>query len=277
MLFAAVGIGAAAQPAALARLSVVPMRANPSHAAEQVSQILMGHPVRILEKRKDWSRVSGLDGYEGWIINHSLVFLSTDEFARWENAPKEIVTEPYELHDADKLTDLVCGNILESRGDSLRLPDGRMILRPAGATTALVSQPAPLNPADLPRFAALYTGAPYLWGGLSSKGMDCSGLVRMAYLNQQRLLPRDAWQQARQGREVPADSLQAGDLIFFGNPTSGKITHVAIYEGNGQYVHSSQLVRRNSLNPDSPLYLPLHILARRRVPGTSIADAIARF
>ena len=246
ILAATVGIGVAAQPAALARLSVVPMRANPSHAAEQVSQTLMGHPVRILEKRKDWSKVRGLDGYEGWIINHSLVFLSADEFARWKNAPKEIVTEPYELHDADKLTDLVCGNILESRGDSLRLPDGRTILRPAGATEP-VGKPAPLDPAGLPRFASLYTGAPYLWGGLSSKGMDCSGLVRMAYLGQQRLLPRDAWQQARQGREIPADSIRPGDLIFFGNPTNGKITHVAIYAGGGQYVHSSQLVRHNSL------------------------------
>ncbi|MDE5660632.1 MAG: C40 family peptidase [Muribaculaceae bacterium] len=253
---------------AIARLSVVSMRARPSHGAEQVSQALMGTEVDVLERGPEWSRVRTPDGYEGWIINHSLVFPSNRRMEQWRRSAKVMVTAPYELHDADCRTDLVAGDVLEVDGDSLRLPDGRMILHPRGATTPLDSLRArPFDPEALPRFAARYMGVPYLWGGLSSKGMDCSGLVRMAYAAQGRLLPRDAWQQAQTGREVSADSLQAGDLIFFGNRKTGRITHVAIYDRDGYYIHASQLVRRNSLDPKSPDYLPLHVIARRRTTG----------
>lgn len=261
---------------ALARLSVVSMRSRAAHSAEQVSQALMGTPVKVLEMGADWSRVQTPDGYEGWIINHSLVFLSPEEFARWKAAPKVMVTEPYEFHDSDRRTDLLCGDILVSRGDSLELPDGRRILRPAGAVVPLDSLGSEFRPELLPEFALLYKGVPYVWGGLSGKGMDCSGLVRMAYMAQGRILPRDAWQQAREGVEVPADSLRAGDLIFFGNARTGRITHVAIYIADGLYVHSSQMVRCNSLVPGSPSYLPLTVLHRRRISGESLPKLLQK-
>lgn len=258
----------AKEESALVRLSVVAMRAEPRHGAEQVSQGLMGWRVRVLEHGADWSRVETPDGYRGWIINHSLVFPSAERLERWERGPIVMVTEPYEFHDADRRTDLVAGDLLLSLGDSLELPDGRRILAPPGATEPLDSVRArPFRPELLPETAALYLGVPYLWGGLSSKGMDCSGLVRMAYMAQGRMIPRDASRQALEGREVPADSLRPGDLIFFGNKRTGRVTHVAIYEGQGVYVHSSQLVRRNSLDPRSPLYLPLTVLHRRRIPA----------
>lgn len=255
---------------ALGRLSVACMRAKPAHSSEQVSQLLMGHPVEVLEHGKEWSRVSGADGYQGWVINHSLAFLTDADYRRWQQSPRVMVTAPYELHDADRTTDLVAGNVLQAEGDSLRLPDGRMILTPADAVTPLDSVGRSFSRAQLPVTAAMYMGVPYLWGGLSGKGMDCSGLVRMAYLAQGRLLPRDAWQQALEGEEVAPDQLQPGDLLFFGNPATGKVTHVAIYAGGGEYVHSSQLVRRNSLDPASPLYLKLNILHRRRVDGIPV-------
>ena len=270
------GAAVFAQERALARLSVVSMRDRASHAAEQVSQALMGTPMRVLEKGAEWSRVQTIDGYEGWIINHSLVFLSSDEFSCWKAAPKVIVTEPYEQHDADGLTDLVCGDILVSLGDSLELPDGRRILRPAGVESLDSVSQRPFNPADLPEFAAKYYGVPYLWGGLSSKGMDCSGLVRMAYMAQGRVLPRDAWQQAMEGEEADVASLLPGDLIFFGNKRTRRVTHVAIYAGNGEYVHASQMVRRNSLESDSPRYLPLNVLACRRASGKTLAELIEK-
>lgn len=256
---------------ALTRLSVACIRSRASHASEQVSQSLMGTPVVIIQREADWSRVRTPDGYEGWIINHSLVFLTDDEYSQWLDSPKVMVTEPFEQHDADRRTDLVAGCILQNCGDSLRLPDGRLILRPAGVAQ-LDSLGKEFQPEQLPRFAELYMGAPYLWGGLSSKGMDCSGLVRMAYMAQGRLLPRDAGQQALEGVEVQRDSIRAGDLIFFGNKQSGRVTHVAIYDCDDEYVHSSQLVRRNSLNPLSPQYLRLTVLHIRRMTGTPVSD-----
>lgn len=263
------GAATIAQDHALARLSVVSMRSRPSHSAEQVSQALMGTPVKILERGAEWSRVETPDGYQGWIINHSLAFMTPADHAAWLAAPKLMVKGPFELHDADLTTDLVAGDVLTPAGDSLRLPDGRLIgPLPAGSLAPLDSLgSAPLRPEELPRFAAQFLGVPYQWGGLSGKGMDCSGLVRMAYMAQGRLLPRDAWQQAREGVEVSAGELMPGDLIFFGNARTGKITHVAIYEGGGRYVHASQMVRRNSLDPAAPDYLPLTVLHRRRVPG----------
>lgn len=169
---------------------------------------------------------------------------------------------PWEMRDRDSRTDLVAGDLLLIKGDSLMLPDGRFI-SPEGLPLKPWRITEPFDPSLLPITAAEYLGVPYVWGGLSSKGMDCSGLVRMACMAQGKLMPRDAWQQAQCGREIPADSLRPGDLLFFGRK---RVTHVAIYEGDSLFIHASELVRRNSLDPSSPLYLNLPpILHRRRL------------
>ncbi|MDE7387620.1 MAG: C40 family peptidase [Muribaculaceae bacterium] len=268
----------------LVRLSVVPMRAAASHASEQVSQALMGTPVVILSDDGSWSLCETPDGYRGYIINHSLVPVTAECMEQWRRAPRVVVISPDEVRAVDgggaPVTDLVAGCILEvGDGGSLLTPDGRAIrILPSGIVAPFGQWAgAPFRPEALPRFASYYIGVPYLWGGLSGKGMDCSGLVRMAYMAQGRLLPRDARDQALEGEEVAAEDLQPGDLIFFGNAATGRVTHVAIYEGGGVYVHSSQMVRRNSLDERSPLYLPLTVLARRRISGTPLAGHPAYF
>ncbi len=255
------GVAARASQPALVRLSVVSMRAAASHASEQVSQALMGTEVEVLKEKEGWSYCQTPDGYRGWIINHSLT--RATPLDQWRKGPLMLVTSPYELHDPDRRTDLVGGDLLLALGDSLLLPDGRRIyLAPEHYAPLDSLRAQPFRPEALPEFAKQYLGVPYLWGGLSSKGMDCSGLVRMALWAQGRLLPRDAHQQALCGREVHPDSLRPGDLLFFGKK---RVTHVAIYAGQGLYVHASQLVRINSLDPASPLYLALPIRARRRL------------
>jgi gamma-D-glutamyl-L-lysine dipeptidyl-peptidase len=129
-------------------------------------------------------------------------------------------------------------------------------------------------------------GAPYLWGGTSMKGVDCSGFVKTAYYLQGVILPRDASQQARVGEvvdimqadtvsmEKALSNLRRGDLLFFsplkdGKPT-GRVTHVAMYMGDGKFIHSSGLVRINSMKKGDPDYADWEsraLVGARRIAG----------
>ena len=125
--------------------------------------------------------------------------------------------------------------------------------------------------------ALRHLGIPYLWGGASPKGFDCSGLSSFCFRMNGRILPRNASAQARLGTAVDTTGIRAGncsalrrgDLVFFGNPETGKVSHVGIYIGEGRMVHASQLVRINSLIDSRPdCYENMHrLLAVRRLCG----------
>ena len=125
--------------------------------------------------------------------------------------------------------------------------------------------------------ALRHLGIPYLWGGASPKGFDCSGLSSFCFRMNGRILPRNASVQARLGTAVDTTGIRAGncsalkrgDLIFFGNPETGKVSHVGIFIGEGRMVHASQLVRINSLIDSRPdCYENMHrLLAVRRLCG----------
>lgn len=273
----------AAQRYALVDISTAYVRSRPSHAAELVTQQLMGFPVKILSSENEWSKVETIDGYTGYIIDNTLQKLTPAQYRQWKSSDRVIVTGYRELPITGKgggqISDVTPGAILQFAGkcpsDSTMslvvLPDGRRGCLPSNNLMSLEQwSKQPYSAGDIIAYAMDNLGAPYLWGGMSPKGMDCSGLTWTAYWLNGRLLQRDASKQALMSAKITGwEQLKAGDLAFFGNPTTGKITHVALLRDNSSgIVHASQgRVRLNSLDPAAPDHIPATFLW-----GISLSD-----
>lgn len=306
---------------AVTTLSVNYMREEPDFTAELGNQALMGTPVKILEDSGYWRKIQSPDPYTAWCVDLGLKEMSADEIENYISAAKVICTADYSTvlnalpasqrpkrksgEDApEKICDIVAGDLLLATGKPAK--GFREVMLPSGETgyvpeedTAIFSEwlasrdPSPDN---IIGTAMNFIGVPYMWGGTSIKGVDCSGLTRMVWFMNGILLPRNASDQAKIGLpvEIAADTvrfpfgteegladspefreemlrriskLQKGDLIFFGTPAatdsdgntiSGEsISHVGIYTGDGKFIHASRLVRISSLIPGSPDYYEL--------------------
>ena len=251
------------KPWGLITVSVCNIRTRPSHAAEQSTQALMGTPVRILNKRGGWYLVQTPDSYTGWTDN-DLAELSDDELAAWKGSDRLIYTGHTGVVSGssdETVSDIVFGDIVTrtgSRGDSwtVVLPDGRIgeIKKKESADFRTWADGAGIAPQGLIRFAKSFMGAPYLWGGTSTKGVDCSGFTKMIYYSGGVILTRDASGQFRYGEEVsiekPCETLAPGDLLYFGRVRDGKprITHTGMYIGDTEFIHSSGMVKVNSFD-----------------------------
>jgi SH3-like domain-containing protein len=261
------------------RVSVACVRENPGHAAELGSQLLMGTPVEIDSIADSWCRVTTPEGYRGWVIDNSLAAKTDEEMARWRSSRRWTVTniQPtnfYRYPDAQsprqRVSDAVDGMIVEgveipgTEWVEVTLPDARRgYARRADLTPTDQWADQDFDPDKILDIAYSMEGEPYLWGGTSTKSCDCSGLSKLSYFHNGIILKRNASQQALTGRRVEAKdwpTLRSGDLLFFGNPETGRVTHVAIYDHDGNYVHSSGRVKRNSVDPSSPAYLPTPFL-----------------
>lgn len=281
---------------ALPRISVANLRSKPGHSAELASQALMGMPLRLLENEGDWWRVQTPDGYIAWVVDNSLTMKSADDMRRWRDTPRAVVTSIYQTRcynspDAiglrDVVSDLVNGNIVEvipskpqSGRTEIMLPDGRKAwVATSDITPIEVWASQDYDAEKILDMAYSMEGQPYLWGGTSTKSLDCSGLAKVCYLSNGIILRRDASQQALTGKRIEASDwkeCRAGDLLFFGNATTGRVTHVAIYDSNGNYVHSSGRVKRNSVDPKSSDYLSTPFLHCVRIAGNEGRDGITR-
>ena len=269
------------------KLSVVHMRTAPGHASEMATQALMGMPLRLLEEQNGWARVQTPDAYIGWVSANGLVRMTPEQMDQWRTSPRMVVTAPFQVQAynsatatglRDVVTDLLNGDIVvrdgagtESGRIRIKLPDGRIAWAAADALTPIEIWAAQdFNPDKILDTAYSMEGTPYFWGGTSIKHLDCSGLAKVAYLSNGIILMRDASQQALTGGRIEAKdwrTCQSGDLLFFGNAKTGRVTHVAIYDRDGNYVHSSGQVKRNSVDPEAESYLTTPFLHATRIHG----------
>ena len=255
------------------------MRAAPDYESALETQALMGTVVEIIGEQGYWRQIVQHDpSYVAWATEMGLAEMTPEELDEYVAAPKYICTASYSRvysrpsSPSEVLSDLVLGDLVRkvfgAKGRPVRsmgfsqvvLPDGRVGYTPVRDLASFGEWAASrvAKPASLEKTARQFLGTPYLWGGASVKGMDCSGLVWMTYFLNGILLPRNASQQARCGVEVPLNRLKAGDLIFFGTPGHGdtpdRIAHVGMSLGGKLFIHSSHVVRISSLDPMSDIY-----------------------
>jgi len=267
---------AAQNRSAVVNISVSNMRSQPDYESSLENQVLMGRVVEIVDSVGYWRKVvARVPEYTGWI--NVLALAAVDDVAAYEAAEKYLcvadLTYVYSApsRKSARVCDLVQGDILPV-GNSRSRRGWRSVCLPSGIAGWVPSRDVELVGKYFSRIrpsaegiiasAMRYVGVPYLWGGNSPKGFDCSGLVGHAYFMNGIQLPRNASQQVMLGVGIDVSGIQngdfsafePGDLLFFGNKETGRVTHVALYIGDGHIVHASQLVRVNSLRPSDPDY-----------------------
>ncbi|SOE23438.1 Cell wall-associated hydrolase, NlpC family [Spirosomataceae bacterium TFI 002] len=253
---------------ALINVSVANIRSNPRQSAELATQALLGTPIKVLEKVGGWYRVQTPDKYIGYLEGSSFEYTKENSF------PKVIVTTPLSFSKqkptkrSANVSDITWGNLFRLKGEKGKFyevvyPDGRIAYvsrkeaKPIGNLSFTGSFPVKDG---LVNSGKEMMGIPYLWGGTSWKGVDCSGFTRTVFLMNGVYLPRDASQQALIGEKVEFNNdfslLNKGDLLFFGRIVDDqpKVTHVAMSLGNARFIHSSGMVRISSLDPQDEYY-----------------------
>lgn len=267
-------------------LSVANLRSKPAHSSELVSQAIMGTPVRILMEDDGWILVQTPDRYIAWTNESSVQQMKRSEINEWRNADRMIYTDTYGTVYGDSkqtivMSDLVAGAIVIKKAENnniteVSLPDGRsgyvsnlnwMNFKQWKDTVSLIRD-------NLIVTAERFLGFPYMWGGTSSKALDCSGFIHTICFLNGIILERDASQQIKHGKEIDITSgwgnLQKGDLLFFGSKQPYHVTHVVMYIGESELIHSSGSVRINSLDPKRDNYsknLSSTLLGARRIIG----------
>lgn len=286
---------------AVTSLSENMMRAKADYESALETQSLMGTVVEIKDEDGYWRQVSTPEPYLAWCTDLGLVEMTTEQLNAYIAAPKYICTAMHSgvyagtSEDSPRLSDLSMGNLIrivfkagkipkpsiKKKWAEVMLPDGRCGWTPVKDLAPFTewAESREITAENIIQTALQFEGTPYLWGGASTKGLDCSGLVRLTFFMNGHLLPRNASQQIRYGKEVQMEcdhsitpgssgfaqemtertrNLKPGDLVFFGSPSTDqkkeRITHVGIYIGDGKIIHASHKVRVNSLHPDQEDY-----------------------
>lgn len=259
---------------AVINVSVCNVRAEGKFTSGMTTQALLGMPVKVLQYT-NWYEIGMPDDYTGWVHRMVITPMPKEAYDEWNRAEKIVVTAhygfTYERPDehAQTVSDVVAGNRLKWEGSKGRFykvsyPDGRMAYLPKAIAKPEREWRSKLKQDEqsILRTAFTMMGIPYLWAGTSSKGVDCSGLVRTVLFMHDIIIPRDASQQAYVGRRIDIapdfGNVEPGDLVFFGRKAEdGKkesISHVGLYIGKGKFIHALGDVHVSSFNPEDKEY-----------------------
>ena len=219
------------------------MRAEANDTSEMTNQILFGEHFKVLEKRKKWSKIRlAHDKYEGWICNKQWEDIDKKTYSNLDKDTPFLTTDLLDVVKGQQLHPIVMGSTLPFFSDG-KLQVAKTTYELDGLTTQGNEEKL-----DLVNNAMMYLNAPYLWGGRSPLGIDCSGFTQMVYRLQGVALPRDAYQQAEVGTTLSfIEESEPGDLAFFDN-AEGKITHVGILLTDNYIIHASGKVRIDRLD-----------------------------
>ena len=265
--------------------SVINFRTAGKYSAESATQVMMGTPLQVLEKKGGWTRAITPEGYISWVSSGSITYMDKAEFDAYQAAKKVIVTTKYTTMyegpsaNSQMVSDVVWGNILLDKGaqgawQKVAISDGREGYVLKADVTDFNKWLDSRNPTaeNIIKTAKQFIGVPYMWGGTSIKAVDCSGFCKSTYFLNGIVLARDASQQCLTGDNVDISkyvdggehtrealaNLKKGDLIFFGTKATAekkeRITHVGIYIEDGIFIHSATKVRINSLIPGDANY-----------------------
>ncbi|MFY0652047.1 MAG: C40 family peptidase [Cyclobacteriaceae bacterium] len=260
--------------------SVSNIRSESRHSAELATQAILGRSVKILKQEGEWYLIQTPDKYISWIDHGGLIPMNENSHDVWEQAEKVVFLSSsgyvytYPEVSRDVVGDLVMGSLLKLSSEhkefyEVQYPDGRkgFVEKSKSARYSEWLSSMIRTEELLIENALSMKGAPYLWGGTSSKAMDCSGFTKTIYLMNGYVIPRDASQQVNEGKVVDAnlnfEGLEVGDLLFFGkkatDSTRQRTTHVGMWIGDNQFIHSSKNVRISSINENSEFYDSMNV------------------
>lgn len=241
------------------KISAANLRDAPKHSAQLVTQATLGMPVRVFKKEGGWYYIQTPEGYLAWVDYGGIEKMTEKEFSNWKEKDKLIFLETsgnsYEKPHASsqRVSDLVAGNILELVGQQnnfyrVRYPNGKeaFVERAFAKPYKEWLNSLEADEDNLVETGKNLMGAPYLWGGTSPKGVDCSGFTKTVFFLNGMVIPRDASQQIHTGEEVDSEkkfaNLEKGDLLFFGKPatdsTAERVIHVGMWIGDNKFIHS---------------------------------------
>jgi len=227
-------------------LACIPGRADCNERSEMVTQLLFGDSYSILELREKWLRIKcAHDQYECWIDRGQHFGINEEEYNRIQPENMLVVVDPvnYVVNEQNQFVPVTAGALLAPMHKKETFSIGGNEFRVSNTMRT-----GPLGLLYLEDFAQRFLNTPYLWGGRSAFGMDCSGFVQLVFRSMGIAMPRDARQQAEKGETIPSLSkTRTGDLAFFNN-AEGQVIHVGILLSPRQIIHSSSWVKQEVID-----------------------------